>query len=449
MKKLFGTDGIRGIAGTFLTEELAKSAGNALAKILNENNGNPKVVIGTDTRISKDMLKDALIAGLTLGGCNVFDLGVVSTPAVAYITLKKNADAGIMISASHNTYEYNGIKIFGADGFKLSDCAEDKIEEIIFSKEPEFICDTAGIRISAEEYKAEYIKYLKDLVPSKLPISIIIDCANGSAAATAKAIFEGSCKKIKYIGCAPDGKNINKDCGSTSLETLKKELKANNADLGIAFDGDADRFLAIDENGNEIDGDHVMAILSLMLKEEGKLKKNTAVGTVMSNFGFSKFCADNGINFVSTKVGDRYVLEEMEKSGYSFGGEQSGHVIIREHATTGDGQLTAAYILKAIEKYKKSPSELASILKKYPQRMINISASAEQKALFSTSEEIKAIIDEAERLLSGKGRILVRPSGTEPLVRIMVESTDEKETSEICENVARSIQQILNTSDRK
>ena len=448
MKKLFGTDGIRGVAGDFLTKELATSVGNALARILSKNNDKPKVMIGTDTRISKDMLKDALVNGLTLGGCDVFDIGVISTPAVAYLTLLKNADAGIMISASHNTFEYNGIKIFGADGFKLSDDDEAKIESAVFSEKASFVSNNSGTLIRAEEFKTDYIKHIKESVPQNLPISIVVDCANGSAATTAKAIFEGSCKRIDYIGCSPDGKNINDGCGSTALGMLKKAVTDSDADLGIAFDGDADRFLAIDENGNEIDGDHVLAILSLMLKDEGKLKKNTAVGTVMSNFGFSKFCADNGIEFVSTKVGDRYVLEEMEKSGYSLGGEQSGHVIIRELATTGDGQLTAVYMLKAIEKYNKSPRELASILKKYPQRMINVSANAEQKTLFTTSEEIKTIIADAENSLSGKGRILVRPSGTEPLVRIMVESTDEKETSEVCEEVARRIQQILSASER-
>ena len=447
MRKLFGTDGIRGIANEFLSYELAKSVGIALARIVGKPHS-AKIIIGTDTRISKDMLKSALCEGLSSEGADVYDVGVISTPAVAYLTVKTGADAGVMISASHNTYEYNGIKIFGHDGFKLSDADEEKIEHMIFSgavTEGKAL----GKVIDAGYLKEEYISHLKSFISEDFSdISMVIDCANGSAKSTAKEVFTTPCSNVKFIGCDSDGYNINKGCGSTHLEYLINEVTESGADIGIAFDGDADRFLAVDSTGREIDGDYVMAILSLMLKEEGKLKKNTAVGTVMSNYGFSKFCEANGINFVGTKVGDRYVLEEIEKCGYSFGGEQSGHIIIREASTTGDGQLTAIYVLNAIKKYGKSLSELASVMKKYPQHMINVSADANGKTRFASDDGIKAVIKEAEERLGKSGRILVRPSGTEPLVRIMVESTDENETVTVCKTVADRIQKILNTTEK-
>ena len=444
MRKLFGTDGVRGIAGDFLTYSLAESIGFALGKILKEEGKSEgRVIIGTDTRESRTFLKEAMAKGLSRTGARAFDLGVVSTPAVAYLTKKHGYNAGVMISASHNSYEYNGIKIFGSDGFKLTDEEEERIEALIFSEPlPDTEC---GINLTdATELKDEYAEYLKSHISCDLSgIRAVVDCAHGSAYSTAKKIFDSAGLSAEYIGCEPDGVNINRGCGSTHLSLLREKVLETGADIGLAFDGDADRFLAIDEFGNEIDGDYVLAILSLALREDGKLNENTVVGTVMSNYGFTKFAADNALNFVATKVGDRYVLEEMEKMGYSLGGEQSGHVIIREAATTGDGQLTAVYLLNRLAKTKKPLSELASVMKKYPQHMVNVHADADGKRAFREDERVKAIIVDAEKKLGTTGRILVRPSGTEPVVRIMVESMDPELTVSLCESVANKIKTIL------
>lgn len=444
MRKLFGTDGVRGIAGEFLTYSLAESIGFALGKILKEENrSEPRVLIGTDTRESRIFLKEAIAKGLSRTLVKTYDVGVVSTPAVAYLTKKHGFDAGVMISASHNSYEYNGIKIFGSDGFKLTDEEEERIEELIFSEPtPEASCEAE--LIPASELKDEYSEYIKTRIAYDLSgIRAIVDCAHGSASATAKNIFESAGLNAEYIGCEPDGLNINRGCGSTHLSLLRDKVLNSGADIGLAFDGDADRFLAIDEKGNEVDGDFVLAILSLALREQGKLNSDTVVGTVMSNYGFNKFAKDNSLNFVATKVGDRYVLEEMEKMGYSLGGEQSGHVIIREAATTGDGQLTAVYLLNRLAETKKPLSELASVMQKYPQHMVNVCADADGKRAFKEDARIKSIIEDAEKVLGASGRILVRPSGTEPVVRIMVESMDADQTVSLCENVAAKIKEIL------
>ena len=433
MRKLFGTDGIRGIAGEFLTYSLAESLGYALGKILKEENiTEPKILIGTDTRESRTFLKEAIAKGLSRTDAASYDTGVVSTPAVAYLTKKHGFNAGVMISASHNSYEYNGIKIFGSDGFKLTDEEEERIEEIMFSEQtPE--TEVNINLIPSLSLKDEYSEYLKSQIAFDLSgIRAVVDCANGSAYSTAKEVFDSAGLNAEYIGCDPDGININRDCGSTHLALLKEKVLECGADIGIAFDGDADRFLAIDKGGNEIDGDYVLAILSLAMRERGKLNSDTVVGTVMSNYGFTKFAKDNSLNFVATKVGDRYVLEEMEKMNYSLGGEQSGHVIIREVATTGDGQLTAIYLLNRLAETKKSLSELASVMKKYPQHMVNVHADSDGKRAFKEDEKIKAIIEDAEREL-----------GTEPVVRIMVESMDPEMTVSLCERVANSIKDIL------
>lgn len=447
MKKLFGTDGIRGIANDFLTYGLAMSVGEALGEILSKRENVPKVIIGTDTRESGEMLKNALGNGLTRLGCEVLDVGVVSTPAVAFLTTSTHSDAGVMISASHNPFEYNGIKIFGKEGFKLSDEDEEIIEGMIYENLPKKSTpQNPGKMISAKNLKDDYVNYLRSFAPESFDnLSVVIDCANGSAANTAKEIFNFPGLNVKFIGCEPNGTNINLECGSTHLEILREEVLKSNANLGIAFDGDADRCLAIDENGNEVDGDFIMAILSLMLKENNMLHGNTVVGTVMSNYGFSKFCRDFGINFVATKVGDRYVLEEIEKCAYNFGGEQSGHIILRNAATTGDGQLTALYLLSRMNETKKKLSELASVMKKFPQHMVNISATPSQKAAFGTSEKIAEVLENANKTLKNTGRILVRPSGTEPLVRIMVESSDAKLTVSLCKSVAENIKEILSS----
>ena len=444
MGKFFGTDGVRGIAYEFLNAELAEKIGTALGCVLRKQSDLPRAVIGGDTRESYGMLLDALTRGLTEMGVNVHIAGTVPTPAIAYFTASCGFDGGIMISASHNPYEYNGIKILGKGGFKLSDEQENEIEDIIengccMSKSAqvgEIINDTALLQ--------KYICYLKDFAPKENCIlRAVIDCANGSAVASAKDVFAFLGKDTIFIGDSPNGKNINDKCGSTHLSLLAQRVVENGADIGIAFDGDADRFLAIDENGCEIDGDFVLAILADSLKEKGRLCKNTVVGTVTTNYGFGEFAKKNGYNFSATKVGDRYVLEELERGGYSLGGEQSGHTIIREAATTGDGQLTALYILSRMAETGKTLSELARIMRKYPQYTANLKVSDEGKRKIKDDERISAIIKDAESRLADNGRILVRPSGTEPVVRIMVESLDEDTAREVCEETAKRIETIL------
>ena len=442
MKRIFGTDGIRGIAGEFLTAELAGKVGASLCEVLHRKGGR-KILIGTDTRESAGMLERGLSEGITAMGFDAVLLGVVPTPAVAYLTASTDAAAGVMISASHNSYEYNGIKIFGADGFKLTDAEEEEIERLIYQNSftPKV---RRGSVLYGKRLIKNYVSHLKKNVPESLSgIKVAFDCANGSASAVAGEIFGSLGCECHFIGCEADGVNINRACGSTHLEALKSFVTQNGMDIGLAFDGDADRCLAVDECGNEVDGDRIMAILALSLLEKGRLSKNPVVGTVMSNYGFQTFCRERGLSFVGTRVGDRYVLEEIERCGYSLGGEQSGHVIIRELMTTGDGELTGLLLLCRMRESGKKLSELASVMKKCPQSMVNISANEREKAALSQNPEIKSIIKAAEGMLGNSGRILVRPSGTEPLVRIMVESTDPTKTVKLCESVAAKISEIF------
>ena len=444
MKKIFGTDGIRGVAYEFLTSELAENVGAALGIVLKKQKATPRVVIGGDTRESYTMLLEALTKGLCDRGIDVCVVGVVPTPAIAYFTAKCAFDAGIMISASHNPYEYNGIKIFAEGGFKLSDEKEEEIERILASTVLQSEESRKGTVVSSPELKEKYLEYIKNYAPQKkLDIFAVIDCANGSASATAKDVFSFLGDKTVYIGISPDGKNINQSCGSTHIDLLAKRVKELHADIGLAFDGDADRFLAIDENGNEVDGDFVLAILAESFHEKGKLDMQTIVGTVMTNYGFSKFADDKGYTFIPTKVGDRYVLEEMEKGGYALGGEQSGHTIIREAATTGDGQLTAVYILSRMAETGLTLSSLAGVMKKFPQRMVNIRATDEEKTKIKTDERIIEIIKEAEARLGNTGRLLIRPSGTEPVVRIMVECLDENLAVSLTDELCKKIKTII------
>ena len=444
MGRLFGTDGVRGVAYEFLSGELAEKIGRALGYILTKKKSEDvRVIIGKDTRESGDMLTEAISDGLAALGCEVHICGTISTPGIAYLTRTCGFDAGVMITASHNPYEYNGIKIFGADGRKLTDDEEDRIEALLASQKIVGDVDNKKPAVLRTELREIYEDYLIAAGSRLDGLRVAIDCANGAASNTAARIFKSLGATCEIIGASPDGKNINLGCGSTSLELLKSTVVSGSFDAGIAFDGDADRCLSVDSDGREIDGDFIIAILALAMKKSGKLSKNTVVGTVMANCGFSKFCEDMGIDFVSTKVGDRYVLEEMEKNSYSLGGEQSGHVIVRELATTGDGQLTAILLLGAMKDSGLPLSELASVMKKYPQRMINVTATAEQKAALSTDSDIADIISSANAKLDGKGRLLIRPSGTEPLVRVMVECEDEEKTSEICESVAENIAKIL------
>lgn len=448
MGRLFGTDGVRGIANGTLTCELAMNIGRAAACVLTANTEHrPKFIIGSDTRISSDMLISAICAGVTSVGADVMVLGVVPTPAVAYLVGKYNADAGIMISASHNPASFNGIKIFSSDGFKLPDALEEQIETLI-------IYNNLGASVVTDEKIGtvsysdtaidDYITHIRSTINSKFDgLKIAVDCANGSSSVTAAKLFDGLGADVTIMCDKPDGININKDCGSTHLDKLSKYVVENGCDLGIAFDGDADRCLCVDEKGNVVDGDFIMAVCALDMKETGKLNKNTVVGTIMTNFGFTKFCEDNNIKFIPTKVGDRFVLEEMLLEDYAFGGEQSGHVIFRDYATTGDGQLTALQLLDVISRKKKKLSELACVMTRYPQCIVNITVSAEGKLKFYTDAHIKEAIDDAKKRLSGTGRIVVRPSGTEPLIRVMTEGMDMKLIDDIANSVANIIKERL------
>ena len=448
MGRLFGTDGVRGIANTDLTCELAMKLGRAAATVLSNNaRRRPLFVIGMDTRISSEMLANAITAGLCSVGADVMVLGVVPTPAVAYLIGKYKADAGIMISASHNSAEYNGIKMFSGDGYKLPDVLEEEIEGIVIDDNKEFKM-AEGAEVGKVTYVDTavkfYIEHLKSTIPNSLDgIKIAIDCANGSSSVTAQKLMEQVGADAVILYDKPDGININEDCGSTHLENLSKYVVENKMDIGIAFDGDADRCLCIDENGNTIDGDQIMAMCALDMKERGKLAKHTAIGTILTNSGFVKFCEANDIDFIATKVGDRYVLEEMLLEEYNFGGEQSGHIIFRDFATTGDGELTAIQVLSLIKRTGKKVSELASQMNKYPQVSINVKVSQNGKVQFYTNPKVKSAIDEAKEKLSDLGRIVVRPSGTEPKIRVMVECLDDKLMAETAEKVAAIIKEEL------
>ncbi len=449
MGRLFGTDGVRGIANEFLTCEMAMEIGRAAASVLTVGNHTEKtlVLVGYDTRISSDMLASAIAAGLCSVGADVMNVGVVPTPAVAYLIGKYQAQAGIMISASHNPAEFNGIKIFNAEGYKLADALEDQIESMVLDGTPAIeMADprALGTVTYCKTATEDYIDHVKASIPHDLSgLRICIDCANGSSSATARDLFTALNADFDVMADQPDGLNINRDCGSTHLGNLKKKVLEGGYDAGLAFDGDADRFLCIDETGAEVDGDMIMAILSLDMKRRGALAKNTVVGTIMTNFGFGKFCKENDINFVATKVGDRYVLEEMLLEGYCFGGEQSGHVIFKDYATTGDGQLTAVQLLAHMKRSGRKLSELASVMTRYPQHIVNIRVSPEGKLAFYTDTEVKAVLDAAKNQLGNTGRLVVRPSGTEPLIRIMTEGEDDTKVADLAVNTAKQIEAIL------
>lgn len=449
MGRLFGTDGARGVANTELTCELAMNIGRAAAMVLTDSGANkhPKILIGKDTRLSSDMLEGALIAGLCSVGADVVLLGAVPTPAVAYLIKQYKADAGIMISASHNPFEFNGIKIFSSDGYKLPDALEYEIESIVIDKvKPYYTPAGDGLgRVSrAENAVEDYIVHIIETVPYRLDgMKIAIDCSNGSASTTAEKLFSRLGAQCHMLADKPDGVNINDKCGSTHLEHLQSFVVENDLQLGVAFDGDADRCLAVDENGNIIDGDFIMAICALDLASRKKLSKNTAVGTVMSNMGFSRFCTDNGLKFVSTDVGDRYVLEAMLREGYNFGGEQSGHVIFLDYATTGDGQLTAAQLLSLVNRRQAKLSSISTLMTRYPQVLINVRVSNEEKLQFYTNQDIKNKIDDVKNQLGDDGRILVRLSGTEPLVRVMLEGLDKELITRLANETAAIIKEKI------
>lgn len=448
MGRLFGTDGARGVANVELTPNLAMDIGRAAAMVLTSKEvEQPTFIIGKDTRLSGDMLEGALVAGLCSVGANVKLLGVVPTPAVAYLVGKYGADAGIMISASHNPFEFNGIKVFSSNGCKLPDELENRIEEIVLDGVvPYTVADDCKIGTVTMEENAvdEYIEHIVKSVGCDLEgMEIALDCSNGSSSRTAEKMFTKLGAKVHMLFDKPDGVNINKDCGSTHIENLQKYVRENNLCCGLAFDGDADRCLAVDENGDLVDGDYLIAICAKDMKDRGVLKNNAVVGTVMTNMGFNKFCDENDMHFVSTKVGDRYVLEAMLKEGYNIGGEQSGHIIFLDYATTGDGELSGAMVLSIMKRTGKKLSELAKVMERLPQVLINVKVSAEGKQSFSTDEGVQAEINRISEILGDRGRILIRVSGTEPLVRVMLEGESLEEIQNLAEEAAQVVRERL------
>lgn len=444
MGRMFGTDGVRGIANVELTAELAYRLGRAGAYVLIEKAHKPTIIVGMDTRISGDMLESALIAGICSVGARAICVGIVPTPAVAYLTRLYNADAGIVISASHNPVEYNGIKFFDKNGYKLPDEVEDRIEELI-AKNLVHVPSPIGPNLGTREYRKEgiddYMKFAKQCINHDLSgLRVALDCAEGASFISSPQVFKELGAEVFVIHNNPNGKNINKKCGSTHMEELCKFTVDNGCDIGLAFDGDADRCLAVDEKGNFVNGDFMMAICAKDMIEKDKLVKDTMVVTVMSNIGLDIACASAGIKTVKTKVGDRYVLEEMVREGYKIGGEQSGHIIFLEHNTTGDGLITALKLSSVVKSSGKKMSELASIMKELPQVLVNAKVTNEKKDAYTKDDIILHEIDKIEKALDGKGRVLIRPSGTEPLVRVMLEGENQEEINIMAHELAELIQ---------
>ncbi|MDA3128471.1 phosphoglucosamine mutase [Aliibacillus thermotolerans] len=439
MGKYFGTDGIRGIANKELTPELAFRVGRAGGYVLTKDVEKPKILVGRDTRISGEMLEGALVSGLLSVGVEVMRLGVISTPGVSYLTKALSAQAGIMISASHNPVEDNGIKFFHSDGYKLSEEQEEQIEKIM--EEDSIPRPTgAGIGVVNDYFEGgqKYLQFLKQTVNEDFSgLHIVLDCANGAASSLAPHLFADLDADISTIGCNPNGVNINDGVGSTHPEALMAAVKEKEADVGLAFDGDADRLIAVDEKGQLIDGDKIMYICAKYLKEEGLLAHQTVVTTVMSNLGLYKALEKIGIETKKTAVGDRYVMEEMRQGGYTLGGEQSGHIIFFDHVRTGDGMLTALQLVDIMKQSGKTLSELASEMEKYPQKLVNVRVT--NKNEIHTNSFIAEAIEQAEKEMDGRGRILVRPSGTEPVIRVMVEA----ETEDICHKYVQKIAAVV------
>ena len=448
MSRMFGTDGVRGVAGMEITIELAMKLGQAGAYVLTkEQEHQPTIIVGCDTRISGGMLANALMAGICSVGANAIYAGVVPTPAIAYLTRKHKVDAGVVISASHNPMEFNGIKFFNGEGYKLSDQLEDEIEELIVNNMKDVPIPT-GSGIGRIEYrldiKNEYIAFMKRQVPVDLSgMKIVVDCAEGAS-------YETSVKTLRELGANlvaihvhPDGTNINSNCGSTHMEELRARVVYEKADIGIAFDGDADRMMAVDELGNVVDGDQVMAIIGNHMKQQGKLNKNTIVVTVMSNLGFTLMGEREGINIEKTKVGDRYVLEHMVANGCNLGGEQSGHIIFLDDNTTGDGLLSALHLLKVMTETKRKLSDLAEIMEVLPQALVNAKVPNHKKEHYMEYAEIAEAVKTLEDKFHGEGRVLIRPSGTEPMVRVMIEGKDQQTIEKEAEKLAELITDIM------
>jgi len=438
---LFGTDGVRGIYGKELTTNLAFKLGQAGAAILGANSHQPKFVIGMDTRISGKALEMSLTQGILSVGGEVILVGVLPTPAIAVITREMKADAGIVISASHNPYEFNGIKFFNGQGFKLSDAIENEIESIILDNK-EVHLKKGGTTRNLENPEDYYLKHIKKAITGDLKgMKVVIDCANGASYAIAEGFFQGLGAEVVMIGNEPDGKNINKDCGSTSLKLLQERVLQEVAQIGIAFDGDADRCLAMDNAGNIIDGDKIMNLIGRKMKAQGTLKKDTVVVTVMSNIGLDVALKEVGCKCIKTAVGDRYVLESMIEGGYSLGGEQSGHLILLDHNTTGDGMLTALMLLELLRDEDRDAKTLSELMTVYPQILVNAKVDNSRKLDYLDDILIQKRIAEVEAYFQGQGRVLIRPSGTEPLVRVMIEGKNQTELASIAKDLAELIEE--------
>lgn len=445
MGKYFGTDGVRGVANTELTPELAYKIGRCGGYVLTRTAAKPKVVIGRDTRISGQMLEAALTAGLLSIGADVIRVGVVSTPAVAFLTKEIGADAGVMISASHNPVQDNGIKFFAGDGFKLSDETELEIEALIdaeIDELPRPVGGDIGSRVDARELAQKYVQFLKTTVKSEFSgLKIVLDCAHGSAYELAPQIFRELGAEIITVGAEPDGKNINDGVGSTHPQFLREQVLAHRADMGLSFDGDADRLIAIDEHGEEVDGDFILCIIGDRMKREGRLNHDTVVTTVMANIGFFKGAEQLGLKTAQTAVGDRYVMEEMRRGGFNLGGEQSGHVIFLDYITTGDGILTALQLVDTVKQSGKRLSELKTLMRKYPQKLVNV--RVEDKSLYQGNEAIQKVVAEVEAELGDNGRVLVRPSGTESLIRVMAEGPEKELVDAYVDRIAAVVKEQL------
>lgn len=449
MSKLFGTDGIRGVANQYpITPDMIAQIGQATAYILKKRKHRLRIVIGKDTRLSGYMIESALVSGICSMGTDVMLVGPVPTPGIAFLTINLDADAGIVISASHNPYQDNGIKIFSKNGYKLTDEEELKIEELILSKKLPSLLTSAenlGRAFREEDASGRYIVFLKHSFPSNLNlegIKIVLDCANGATYKVAPTLFKEMRAEIITLNVSPDGQNINLDCGSLYPGNLAKKVTETKADIGLAFDGDGDRLIAIDEKSNIVNGDKIIAICAKKMKEEGILKNNTVVTTIMSNLGLSVAFKKMGIKNVTTKVGDRYVLEEMIKNDSVIGGEDSGHIIFKEHHTTGDGILTALQLLSVMKKENKPLSELSKIMKTFPQVLINV--KVKRKAPLEEIPELKSIISEVEKELADKGRVLVRYSGTQSICRVMLEGPNKSDTEKLASKIAKVVEDKLN-----
>ncbi len=448
MGRMFGTDGVRGIAGSELTIELATKLGQAGAYVLTrEREHQATIIVGCDTRISGGMLASALMAGVCSVGANAIFVGVMPTPAIAYLTRRHKVDAGVVISASHNSMEFNGIKFFNGEGYKLSDDLEDEIESLICNHMKDIVLPI-GSGVGKIEYRFdlrdEYVNFMKKSVPVDLSgLKIVVDCAEGAAHYTSVKTLRDLGADLIAIHAEPDGTNINANCGSTHMDELKARVVYEKADLGIAFDGDADRMLAVDEQGQLVDGDQVMAICGNFMKQNGTLKQNTIVVTVMTNLGFTLMGERQGIHIEKTKVGDRYVLELMRKDGYNLGGEQSGHIIFLDDNTTGDGLLSALHLLRVMVQTKKKLSELAGVMEVLPQALVNAKVPEHKKNQFMEYQEIAEAVHELEEKFHGEGRVLIRPSGTEPLVRVMIEGKDQNIIEREAEKLAGLITKVM------